>query len=146
MKPGLKSFLRAVLIGVVPVALFVGYIEFRMYRLQHLDHARILSACREAIENRASYRNDKDRWPTLHQEDVLLLQPLPANVPKAIRDLHPRDVVIRPDYVMINWFIPFYRIGLLGFRSGAKQFGTFEYIDGLWFWNGNRSTEKKPMP
>jgi hypothetical protein len=69
-----------------------------------------------------------------------------ANVLKAIRDLHPRDVIIRPDYVMINWFIPVYRIGLLGFRSGANQFSTFEYIDGLWFWNGNRSTEKKPTP
>jgi hypothetical protein len=34
-------------------------------------------------------------------------------------------------------------MGLLGFRIGADEFGTFKYIDGLWFWNGNDSTKPK---
>jgi hypothetical protein len=137
---------RGCLIAIlIPVALFathLGWIKYRLFRLQHADHAVILSACREAIENRASYRNDKPKWGTLHEDDVLLLQPLPTNLPKAIRDLNPHVIIIRPDYTMLNFNVPFFRMGLLGFRSGAHQFGTFQYIDGLWFWNGDDSTKK----
>ena len=122
-------------------ATHLGWIKYRLFRLKHADHALILSACRQAIENRASYRNDKEKWGTLHEDDVLLLPPFPDNCPKVIRDLKPAHVIIRPDYTMLTFSIPFFRAGLLGFRSGAKQFGTFQYIDGLWFWNGNASTK-----
>ena len=118
----------------------------KMFRLQHTDQSRLLSACREVIANHSSYRNDKDRWGTLHDDDVLLLPPLPVNLPVAIRELKPRYVIVRPDYTMINVSVPFRRICVLGFRSGAKQFGTFEYIDGLWFWDGNDTTKKTISP
>ena len=130
---------------LIPVALFAthfGWIEYRLFRLKHADHALLLRACREAVENRAAYRNDKDKWGTLHEDDVLLLRPIPDNVPNAILDLGPSDVIIRPDYAMLNLSLPFRRICILGFRPGAKQFGTFQYIDGLWFWDGNDSTKK----
>jgi len=119
-----------------------GWIGYRLFRLQHADHALILSACREAIQNRASYRNDRDKWATLHEDDVLLLPPIPDNCPKVIRDLKPEYVIIRPDSAMLNLSIPFCRICLLGFRPGAEQFGTFQYIDGLWFWNGKNNSQK----
>jgi hypothetical protein len=76
----------------------------------------------------------------------LLLSPLPVELPAAIRELKPRDVIIRPDYAMINVSVPLSRICVLGFRPEAKQFGTFRYIDGLWFWNGNDTTKKPPSP
>jgi hypothetical protein len=146
MRPGLKRFSVGCLIVIlVPIGLFathLGWIQYRLFRLRHADHALILTACREAIENRESYPNDKDKWGTLHEDDVLLLRPLPDKLPKVIRDLKPHDVIIRPDYAMLNLSIPFCRICLLGFHPGAKQFGTFQYIDGLWFWNGNDSTKK----
>lgn len=137
---------RGCLIAIlVPVALFAthfGWIGYRLFRLKHANHALILSACREAIENRASYRNDNARWGFVYKDDVVVLRPLPQNLPKIIRDLNPHVIIIRPDYAMLNYNVPFCRIGLLGFRSGADQFGTFQYIDGLWFWNGNDSTKK----
>ncbi len=117
-----------------------------MYRLRHTDQSRLLSACREAIANRSSYRNDKNRWGTLHEDDVLILSPLPVELPAAIRELKPRYVIIRPDYAMINVSVPLSRICVLGFGPDAKQFGTFQYIDGLWFWNGNDTTKKPPSP
>jgi hypothetical protein len=145
-----KSVLRAILIIVlVPLALFAGHmawIQMKMYRLRHTDQSRLLSACRQAIANRSSYRNDKDRWGTLHDDDVLLLSPLPADMPAAIRELKPHYVLVNPDYAMINVSLPLSRICILGFRPEAKQFGTFQYIDGLWFWNGNDTTKQKPSP
>ena len=147
----MRSVLRAILIIVlVLVVLFGGpiaWIQIKMYRLRYTDQSRLLSACREAIANRSSYRNDKDRWRTLHEDDVLLLSPLPVEVPAAIRELKPHDVIIRPDYAMINVSVPLSRICVLGFRPEAKQFGTSQYIDGLWFWNGNDITKSKaPSP
>lgn len=127
----------AVLIVLLLVAGNFIAIKLRMYKLQHADHARILSACREAIANRSGYRNDKDKWGTLHEDDVLLLPPIPDTVPEAIRTLQPRDIIIRDDNITINLSLPFSRITLIGFKSGAAQHGTFRYVDGLWFWNGN---------
>ena len=113
----------------------------RIYHLQHADHARILSACREAITNRSSYRNDNAQWGFVYKDDVVILPPLPDNLPVAIRELRPRDVIIRDDSVLIDLSLPFCRLCLLGFKLGAKQYGTEKYIDGLWFWNGNDSTK-----
>jgi hypothetical protein len=137
-----KRFLFAIVIlFLIPVVLFVASIKIRSYHLRHADHSRILSACREAITNRGSYRNDNPHLGAYHEDDVVVFAPLPDNLPQAIRALHPKSVMIRKDYVMINLSLPGCRICLLGFRSGATQFGTFKYIDGLWFWNGNDSTK-----
>ena len=140
MKTIVKRLLLLILL--IPLLLFVVngiHIGGRLYRLKHADHARILMACREAIANRNSYRNDRRQdeglWP---DEGVVLLRPpFQSEVPEAIRGLNPHDVIIRQDYVLVNLNLPFSRIGLLGFRPGAKQFGTEKYIDGLWFWNGD---------
>jgi len=121
------------------------HIKIRMYHLQHADHARILAACREMIAKRNTYHNDMDKWGTLDRDDVLLLPPLPNDLPDAIHELNPHSVIIRNDYVMLNLGLPFCRIGLLGFKSGARQFGTFKYMDGLWFWNGDKGSEVKNL-
>ena len=146
MSVTLKRILIAtgIVILILP-ALFVAHlahIKLRMYHLQHADHARILSACREAITNRSSYRNDKAQWGIAYKDkdDVVILPPLPENLPQAIRELRPSDVIISDNVVLINLSLPFTRMGLLGFKPGAEQYGTFKYIDGLWFLGGNVGT------
>jgi hypothetical protein len=44
--------------------------------------------------------------------------------------------------VIINFTAPLARISLLGFAAGARQYGTNQYIDGLWFWDGNDTTKQ----
>lgn len=140
MKGCLKRVITCVSILVFLLLLAPANVAIKKYRLKHLDHAEILAACREAIANRASYRNDKNKWGTLDEDDVLLLSPIQNEVPVAIRKLHPANLIIRDDNILINFKVPFARISILGFQSGAPQYGTTRYIDGLWFWNGNDAT------
>jgi hypothetical protein len=128
------------LLGVVLVLLLpAGWAALKRYQLSHSDHARVLAACREALANKSSYRNDRDRWGWAEENDVILLPPLPDNFPAAIRELHPRDVMIKEDSVIICFTAPFARVCILGFAVGVHQYGTQQYIDGLWFWDGNKS-------
>ena len=147
MSTTLKRTLFAIVVLIlIPPTLFVAnlvHIKMRMYHLQHADHTAILAACREAITNRSSYRNDNAQWGFVYKDDVVILPPLPDNLPIAIRELHPSDVIIHDDSVLINLSLPFCRLCLLGFKPGAKQYGTFKYVDGLWFWNGNDSTKNE---
>ena len=129
-----------VVLLLIPVVLFVASIRIRAYHLRHADHSGILSACREAITNRGSYRNDNPHLGAYYENDVVVFEPLPDGFPQAIRALHPKSVILRKDYALINLSLPGCRICLLGFRQGATQFGTFRYIDGLWFWNGHDNT------
>ena len=136
----IKTVLK--LIGaLLTLILFVlspqAYFTYKRYQLNHADHAHILTECREMIANRSSYRNDRSKWPSLGPGDVLMLRPIPENVPKMIRELHPRYIIIRDNNVLLSFNIPFVRVGLIAFQSGARQYGTQQYIDGLWFWTGN---------
>lgn len=152
-RPFIGSFvitLKRFFFGVVAVILFLTllfvanlvHVKIRMHQLQRADHVRILAAGREAIANRILYRNDKDKeWSTLRQDEVLLRPPMPIALPEAIRELRPREVIISDEMIFIDLNLPFCRIDLLGFKLGAAQYGTFRYIDGLWFWNGNKQTE-----
>jgi hypothetical protein len=136
----------AVLLAALPVALFIGnlvHIKMRVRSLGRLDHARVLEACRQAITNQAEYRNDNAQWGYAYKDDVVILPPMPENLPQPIRELRPRDVIIRGDSVLINLSLPFSRLGLVGFKPGAKQTGTFQYMDGLWFWDGNIGTTNR---
>ena len=139
-----RILLVPVILILIPPALFVAnlvHIKKRMSDLQHADHARILRACQEAITNRRSYRNDNSQWPFIYKDDVVITPPLPEKLPMAIRELHPRDVIIRDDSILINLSLPFSRLGLVGFKPGAKPYGTVKYIEGLWFWNGNNNAK-----
>jgi hypothetical protein len=140
----MKNSLRNALVGLSVIILVLmlpaGWAAVKRYQLSHSDHVRILLACREALENRNSYRNDKDKWVTAEENDVVLLRPIPENFPEAIRQLHPRYVLIKKNCVIIRFTAPFARICLLGFAPGARQYGTRRYIDGLWFWDGNDTT------
>lgn len=138
----MKRIVVWISIIVLLLALAPANVAIRKYRLDHLDHAKVLAACRETIANRSSYRNDKDKWGTLDTDDVLVLSPIPNEVPEAIRDLHPSHIIIREDYILINFKVPLARVAILGFQPGATQYGTYQYIDGLWFWNGNDSTKQ----
>jgi hypothetical protein len=141
-----KTFIRLVIaLLVLPLALFavnMARIMLRMNYLKNADHAAILTACREAIDHRTDYRNDKDQWGTLHNDDVLLIAPLTPDIPEALRDLHPHDILIRGDHIIVNMGLPFCRLGLIAFPKGQDEYGTFKYIDGLWFWNGNFQSEE----
>ena len=120
------------------------YVVFKIYQVRRADPARILTDCRKMIAERSTFRNDRDRWELLPGEDtVVLLPPIPENVPQEIRQLHPRYIEIRKDNVLINFTIPFARAGILGFQSGAQQYGTYQFIDGLWFWNGDRGSSSQ---
>jgi hypothetical protein len=134
-----------VLLLLSPVLLIVAnlvHIKIRLYALGHADHSRILAACREAIARRGTYRNDNAQWGLLYKDRVVILPPLPDNLPLAIRELHPKDVIIDENSVLLNLSLPFSRISLIGYKSGARQAGTFRYIDGLWLWHGSKESEK----
>jgi hypothetical protein len=141
MKKSILNALITVAIIVTVLLLPGAYAALKYYQLRHLDHAKILAACREALEHKDSYRNDRDRWGWLPENEVVLLRPLPENFPSAIRELHPRNVMIKQEYVIICFTAPFARVCMLGFAPGAPQFGTEQFTDGLWFWNGNKSSK-----
>jgi hypothetical protein len=135
-------FTVAFLIFIGPALLAVNllHVEMRLGALRRADHVRLLSACREAIKKRSSYRNDNARWGVTYRERVVILPPLPPELPLAIRELHPNDVIIDEDRILVNLSLPLTRIGILGYAPGAPESGTSKYIDGLWFWNGTFST------
>lgn len=129
-----------ILIGPILVAANFILIHIKINSLRRADHARILAACREAIEHRASYRNDNTQWGFAYRERVVILPPLPPELPSAIRELHPKDVIIDDDRILVNLSLPLSRIGILGYKFGAPQSGSSKYIDGLWFWDGTLGT------
>jgi len=124
------------LLALVPQVLVL----YKEYQVRRTGPARILAACREMITNRSAFRNDRDKWSDLlNQDAVQLLPPLPENFPQVIRDLHPRVILIREDNVLMDFNVPLARAAILGFQPGARQYGTYQFCDGLWFWNGNKS-------
>ena len=141
-----KIFIRLIItLLVLPLFLFavnMARIMMRMNYLKKADHTAILSACRESIQHRDDYRNDKDKWGTLHEDDVLVLAPLPPDIPQPLRNLHPHHIIIREQHIIVNMGLPFCRLGLIAFPKGQEEYGTFKYIDGLWFWNGSFQTEE----
>jgi len=133
-------------IMVLPFAFFAinGIrIKIRMHNLKVADHKAILASCRYVIEHRNEYRNDKNKWGTLYEDDVLILAPLPIEIPESLRKLKPHYLLIREQYIIINMRLPFCRLGLIAFLPGANEYGTFKYINGLWFWNGNFESKGK---
>jgi hypothetical protein len=144
-RTGVKGCLKRIVLWISVVVLLLllapANAAIKRYQLNHADHSRILAACREAIAKRGSYRNDSDKWRILEKDEVLLLHPIPTDFPEAIRELHPRYILIREDSVLIDFNVPFARVALLGFRSGSKQYGTSRYIDGLWFWDGHDASK-----
>jgi hypothetical protein len=152
MKAGWKRY--AALVALILIALFVVLVsplvrtelmnKAEMNQLQHADHARLLAACRELMLNPTTSQNGKQNSGWANETEVFIRPPIPTNVPIAIRELNPEDIRIRMDYVMINLgrgFVP-PRLDILAFWKGVRQFGTFNYIDGLWFWNGNQNTNQ----
>jgi hypothetical protein len=144
MKAKYKVIILATCLALVliPILLVVYRPDARilLYRLRQADHKQILLACREAITNRLSYRNDNAQWGTVDKNTVVILPPMPENLPFAIRDLHPKDVLIYTNSVMINLSLPLYRLELIGYEPNAQQAGTSRYIDGLWLITGYITT------
>lgn len=134
-----------VLLGLNPLLY-----EIEMHNLAHVDHQRLLQACRELIVNRHTYKNSNPRWfPIPHPEIVELDQtvaPFGQEIPEIVRRMN-CQIFIRENYVTL--FVPHFslsRMFILGFREGVEQFGTFKYIDGLWFWNGSDNTQTNNRP
>src|SRR5438132_207673 len=86
----------AILIFIPVLLLLVNVVHIRMKfnALEHADHGSLLAACRDVIAHRASYRNDNDQWGAAYKGKVVILAPLPKEMPLAIRNLHPKDVVV----------------------------------------------------
>jgi hypothetical protein len=143
MKRSLRNTLITFAVILAVLVLPAAYAELKRYQLSYSDHPQILAGCRELLANRKSYRNDKERWGWTEEDEVVLLRPIPTNVPEAIRRLHPSVILIQSDRVIISFTAPFARVSLLGFAPDARQFGTHRYIDGLWFWDGNDTTKRE---
>ena len=106
-------------------------------RVSQLNYPAILDACRGMISNRQIYAHSDLRIPsTLPAEVIVLrpeLRPLDESVPTLIRDLNANEITIAEDHVCL-WLD--FRVLVLGFADGAKQFGTEKLIDGLWYFDG----------
>jgi len=102
--------------------------------LLNLNHAEILSVCRNMISNRRNYRNDNHG-----RSDVILLNPhiapLEESVPYIIRETKPSYISISADQVQICYSaLP--RIYLVAFAEGTRQHGVTQLVDGLWLSDG----------
>lgn len=142
----MKRILKIVftIILMLPVAFIILNtinIKVNMYRLGKADHAQILSACREVIHNRNTYHNDRECWSWLHEGDVLILKPLPPEIPAELQKLKPHHLLIKENQIIVNMSLPFYRSAYLAFSENQHEYGTFKYIDGLWFWSGDFESE-----
>jgi len=149
MNPATKAVLYIVLLPFALFGLNFVLVGVKMYSLAHTDHQRLLQACRELIAKRSTYKNVSDSQGS-HPEVIVLDQtvvPFSKDIPEIVRRMNPEGIFIREDSVMLHFPEPPYsRISIIGFRDGAKQFGTFKYIDGLWFWNGDDNTKTNGEP
>lgn len=150
MSPAIKTALYIVLLPFVFAGLNPLVYEIEMHNLAHVDHQLLLQACRELIANRNTYKNTNPGWfPTPEPKIVVLDQtvaPFGQEIPEIVRKMN-CQIFIRENYVTL--FVPhasLSRMFFLGFREGAEQFGTFKYIDGLWFWNGHDNTNTNGQP
>lgn len=150
---------RICLVVFVVLTAYTGYVFVRwatdirtsISRIKTADHASVLKECREMIDTRATYENNRASWPaSVVDSNDVCLGPFTASIdnsiPKGIRNLKPHRIIIRRDYVLIDCGPSLTRQWVLGFREGAEQFGTVKLIDGLWIWNGNTTgrTGRRP--
>ena len=148
MKTVLSALVITFAVAIILLLLPQGYVALIRYRLDHSNHVQSLNACRELIAKRMEFRTDQNRLPPVETTDKVLSRPFPKGFPKSISDLHPKEVIIREDSVIVLFNVPLSRAALVGFKVGSRQYGTYRYIDGLWFFNGNilsdvaRNTEK----
>ena len=144
LKCGLLALLYFVLLPSFPMGLNVIWIKVRMYKLAHADHQRVLLACRQILENPDVWKPEFNPWG--HTEYIDVEPPFSRVIPEIIQNMNPGFITIDSSKVLLNFSVVGARIGVLGFREGAKQFGTFKYIDGLWFWNGKDNTKTNDQP
>ena len=116
------------------------------------DHAALLAACREMLANRLSFTNSPSfRAPHSWEGTTISLTRDPTGfgpeIPRAIRELNPRYIVIHEDSLIVSDppSFPPMRRGVIAFPADAEfQYGTEKYIDGLWYWNGNLNASVRP--
>ena len=114
------------------------------------DHYALLAACREMLSHGMSFTNSPNfRPPHSWEGTTITLTRDPSgygpDIPLVIRELNPRYLVIRDDSIIIvdPPSFPAMRRGIIAFAPDAeKQYGTRNYIDGLWFWNGDFQSEE----
>ena len=123
-----------------------------MAKYDQCDHVALLAACRQMMANRDTYTNSPSYRPPYSWErgSVSLSRDHGAygpEIPDVVRNLSPLYVVIRADSVIIGdppRFPPMRR-GMIAFPADAEfQYGTRQYLDGLWYWNGNIHPSVKP--
>lgn len=115
------------------------------------DHAALLAACRQMIATRNSFTNSPNFDPPGYApDDICLTRKAGAygpEVPAILRELSPKFIGIREDSLVISDPPDTVRMrrGVLAFSEGVEfQYGTRQYIDGLWYWNGRLHPSVRP--
>ncbi len=98
------------------------------------DHDIILAACREMLTNRDRYRNDWEGNKSLSEGDKVIdaLKGITPDVPKPIRELKPKLIILRKDKVEIHLPGP-YSQSIQGFKEGVPGNGKKMLTNGLWY-------------
>ncbi|MFC1499027.1 hypothetical protein ACFLS1_11240 [Verrucomicrobiota bacterium] len=117
---------------VVPIVFIQGYLISTERRVLNADHAAVLQACREMIAHRNEYSSVQPDRPTNQVYIDFTLKPLDPKIPKIIRDLKPKYVLIKPSLVIVGFIGDFNRLAYVGFPEGVGGNGNRKLIDGLW--------------
>ena len=143
--------LLALTIGIAALIVTALDISIRhaLAKYNQCDHAALLAACRQMITDRNTYTNDPSYSPSPPElGDITLWRENSSygpTIPAMIRNLNPLSITVRTNLLIINdpSSIPPFRRGIIAFASDAReQFGTKQYIDGLWYWNGEFQSEE----
>ncbi len=127
------------LVVVLPLGLFVWYVQRDINRIYRADHQSLLVACRELIAARTNYGAYRlnlpydprsTNWVELNEQFIAT-----NSIPSVIRKLRPKAIWIYEDSAQIFMHAP--RTSVLAFAEGVHQYGTYKLMDGLWFWNGH---------
>lgn len=145
------SPLLLILLGWFFIMIPVGILGTGIYTSDHIaktvlfriDHAQLLSSCREVMHNVDRYR----RRPNSNSPQ--LLDPTDPNLPKAIRDLDPMWIHVTPKSVTLALTGGFDHMSVIALTEditdsddivkSLRGHGDLQLIPGLWFCESERS-------
>jgi len=98
------------------------------------NHDALLSACRQMLINKVKYRNDWEGNPDLTEGEKVIdaLKGITPDIPKPIRELKPKYIILRENKVEIHLSGP-YSQHIQGFKDGITGNGSIMLTNGLWY-------------
>ncbi len=98
------------------------------------NHDALLTACRDMLINRDKFRNDWQGNPNLAEGDKVLdaIKGITPDVPKPIRELKPKYIILRENKVEIHLSGPYTQY-IQGFKEGIPGDGSKMLTNGLWY-------------